>query len=126
MSSGIVRAIVEEALREKRRFRRVRLNQNGRAFIPANDEEAPCIVSDISVGGANVSCRLAQAPTGAAVVYVGGLGRLEGRILSWNRDGFAMEFMCSRLKREKLADLLTVEINRHLLNGEKEQLETHR
>ena len=67
--------------------------------------------------GANVNCRLRRTPYGNAVLYIGGLGRFEGPIVAVANDYFSMKFFCSRKKREKLADMLTIELNRHLLNG---------
>jgi|SRR5438105_3231805 len=117
MTIGIKQTIVEQALRERRYCRRVRLSREGRAFFPATSEEVPCTISDISTGGANVNCRLRRTPYGNAVLYIGGLGRFEGPIVAVANDYFSMKFFCSRKKREKLADMLTIELNRHLLNG---------
>jgi hypothetical protein len=113
----IKREIVEEALKEHRRFRRVRLIRKGRAFIPATSEEVPCTISDISADGASVLCQFARRPAGKAVIYVGELGQFEGPIMAVNARGFTMRFACSRQKRSNLADQLTIELNRHLLNG---------
>ena len=110
------RSIVGEATNERWRFRRVRLPGAGRVYIPATSEEVIGSVQDISVGGATISCELTQRPYGQAVIYVGGLGRLEGEIVRVDRGGFTMTFSCSREKRERLADMLTVELNRHLLD----------
>jgi len=115
--NGVKREIVEEALKEHRRFRRIRLTRDGRAFIPATSEEVPCTISDISAGGANVRCRFARRPAGKAVIYMGELGQFEGPIMAVNDKGFRMRFSCSRQTRGKLADQLTIELNRHLLDG---------
>jgi hypothetical protein len=109
--------IVEEAFRERRRFRRVRLSRIGRAFIVATSEEVPCMISDISADGANVRCKFARKPSGNAVIHIGELGQYEGRIMTASDKGFTMRFSCSRKKRNQLADLLTVELNRHVLKN---------
>jgi hypothetical protein len=49
-------------------------------------------------------------------VYLDGLGQFEGRITAVKKDVIAMAFTCSRQKRQNLADQLTIEINRHLLD----------
>ena len=111
------RGIVEEALREKRRFRRIRLTRNGKVYFPDSGLEAQCRLEDISVGGAFLHCEFLRQPGGQAVVYLDELGRFEGRITAVKKNAFTMAFTCSRQKRHKLADRLTIEINRHLLDG---------
>lgn len=111
------RDIVEEALKEKRRFRRIRLNRSGKVYFPDTAEEAECRLENISVGGALVRCKFLRQPGGRAIVYLGELGQFEGRITALEKDAFSMTFTCSRQKQGKLADQLTVEINRHLLDG---------
>jgi hypothetical protein len=109
------RGIVEEALKEKRRFRRIRLNLSGKVYFPDTAEEIQCRVEDISVGGAFLHCKFLRHPGGQAIVYLGELGRFQGPITAVKKDAFTMEFTCSKQKRDKLADRLTIEINRHLL-----------
>lgn len=109
------RGIVEEALKEKRRFRRIRLNLNGKVYFPDTAEEVQCRVEDISVGGAFLHCKFLRQPGAQAIVYLGELGRFQGQITAVNKNAFTMEFTCSEQKRRKLADQLTIEINRHLL-----------
>jgi hypothetical protein len=115
--NGVKREIVEEALKEHRRFRRIRLTRIGRAYIPATAEEVACTVSDISAGGASVRGHFKRLPAGKAVIYLGELGQFEGPIMSASDNGFRMGFACSRHMRGKLADQLTFELNRHLLSG---------
>lgn len=109
------RGIVEEALKEKRRFRRIRLNLSGKVYFPDTAEEVQCRVEDISVGGAFLQCKFRRHPGDQAIVYLGELGRFQGPITAVKKDAFTMEFTCSKQKRDKLADRLTIEINRHLL-----------
>jgi len=108
--------IIERATKERRRFRRVHFPVSGRLFIPATQEEASCAVQDISPGDAAIICELKQEPKGRAVIYLENLGRFEGPIVRSNEGGFVMTFSCSLQKREKLADQLTLELNRHLLS----------
>lgn len=110
------RGIVEEALKEKRRFRRIRLTRNGKVYFPDSAQEAKCQLADISVGGAFLHCKFSRQPGDQAIVYLDELGQFEGRITAVKKDAFTMAFTCSRHKRHKLADRLTIEINRHLLD----------
>ena len=107
--------VIARALKERRRFRRVRVTITGRLYIPATQEEAVCTVEDISPGDASVMCELKQEPKGRAVIYLDNLGRFEGPIVRNKAGGFVMTFSCSVAKREKLADHLTLEMNRYLL-----------
>jgi len=108
--------IIARALAERRRFRRVHVAVTGRLYIPATQEEATCTVEDISPGDASLLCQLQQEPKGRAVIYLDTLGRFEGPIVRAKNGSFVMTFSCSLQKREKLADQLTLEINRHLLS----------
>lgn len=109
-------AIIARALKERRRFRRVHLAVAGRLFVPATQEETVCTIEDISPGDASVLCQLQQEPFGRAVIYLETMGRFEGPIIRRTKTGFVMAFSCSVQKRERLADQLTVELNRHLLS----------
>lgn len=107
--------VIARALREKRRFRRVKLPLTGRLYVPETQEESNCAVEDISPGDASLLCTLKEEPRGRAVLYLDSLGRFEGPIVRSNEGGFVMTFSCSLQKREKLADQLSFEMNRHLL-----------
>src|SRR5687767_3287711 len=107
--------VIARASKERRRFRRVSLNITGRLYIPSTEEEAMCTVQDISPGDVALRCDLKEEPNGRAVIYLDNLGRFEGPIVRNANGGFVMTFSCSVQKREKLADQLTLELNRHLL-----------
>ena len=109
--------VIARALKERRRFRRVHVAVTGRLYIPATQEETICTVEDISPGDASLLCQLREEPKGRAVIYLDTLGRFEGPIVRAKRGSFVMTFTCSLQKREKLADQLMLEMNRHLLDG---------
>lgn len=102
---------------ERRRFRRVRLDLPGRLFIPAVGEEAVCQVSDLSPGGANVVCALSPAGGTKVVLYVDGFGRFEGQIVRRETASFGVRFSCTVLKRERIAEQLTLFLNNALVDG---------
>src|SRR5262249_16027519 len=108
--------IIARAQKERRRFRRVHVSITGRLYMPANDEETICTVEDISPGDACLLCELREEPKGRAVIYLDTLGRFEGHIVRARNGAFVMTFSCSLPKREKLADQLTLEMNRHLFS----------
>lgn len=105
-----------EAPMDRRRFRRVALAITGRVYVPETQDEALCTTTDISAGGVAIQCELKHEPRGRAVLYLDGFGRFEGPISRETSGGFAMTFDCSQQKRDKLADQLTMAVNRHLLN----------
>ena len=109
--------VIARLLKERRRFRRVNVAVTGRLYIPATQEETICTVEDISPGDASLLCQLREEPKGRAVIYLDTLGRFEGPIVRAKHGSFVMTFTCSLQKREKLADQLMLEMNRHLLDG---------
>jgi hypothetical protein len=108
---------LEETLQERRRFRRVYRPIPGRVYVPGTSEEATCTIEDISAGGAKVGCKLRRRPCGQVILYAGDLGRIEGHVVNASENGFTASFSISRKRRSRLVDQLTVELNRHLLNG---------
>ncbi len=104
-------------LQERRQFRRVKQTLSGRVYFPATAEEAVCTIEGISAGGALVCCALSRPAAGQVILYAGNLGRIEGQVESAADNAFTMSFSCSRKRRDRLADQLTVELNRQLLNG---------
>jgi hypothetical protein len=107
--------LAERARKERRRFRRVQIPITGRLYIPATQEEAACTVENISPGDASIVCQLKQEPHGNVVVYLDSFGRVEGTIVRRTSTGFAINFICSAQKRERLADQLTLTLNRALV-----------
>src|ERR1700689_2960514 len=104
--------VVAEARAERRRHRRVRVDLGGRLFVPAEEHEAQCRVIDLSSGGAQVVCDYIPAGDSQIVLYIDGFGRIEG-IVSRPSDGnFGVKFACSALKRERIAEQLTLHMNR--------------
>ena len=102
---------------ERRRFRRVRLDLPGRLFLPADGEEAPCQVGDLSPGGANVACTLSPATGTQVVLYVDGFGRFEGQVVRREAKNFSVRFSCTVLKRERIVEQLTLFLNDALVEG---------
>ena len=82
--------VIERALKERRRFRRVHVAITGRLYIPATQEEALCTVEDISPGDACIQCELQEEPRGRAVIYLDTLGRFEGPVVRARNGGFVM------------------------------------
>jgi hypothetical protein len=109
-------AVIARAKADRRRYRRVAVDLGGRIFIPGDQREAPCKVFDLSPGGARISCEF-ELPAGTTVIlYVDDFGRFEGTIVRLSGGDFGVQFVCSALKRERVAEQLTVFLNKDLVD----------
>ncbi len=108
--------VIEKAKAERRRFKRVRVDLPGRLFVPAESRETPCKILDLSPGGAAVECEGEIAPDTQVVLYVDGFGRFEGSAVNRAVGGFGIRFNCSALKRERVAEQLTLFANKNLVS----------
>jgi hypothetical protein len=107
--------VVDKARAERRRFRRVQVNLGGRLFVPANNQESKCTVVDMSPGGASLECELSLEADTPVVVYIDGFGRFEGEIVKRPIGGFGVKFNCTQMKRERVAEQLTLFMNKSLV-----------
>lgn len=107
--------LLEKARAERRRFRRVRVDLDGRIFVPADNREAVCKVVDMSPGGASVECEVVPDAATPIILYVDGLGRFEGAVARTSAAGFGVRFSSTQLKRERTAEQLTVLMNKGLV-----------
>jgi hypothetical protein len=108
--------IVAKAKAERRRFRRVRVDLPGRLFVPDKSHEAQCNVADLSPGGASIDCDYVPESGTHVVLYIDGFGRFEGTAVRRDgRPGFGMRFNATLLKREKIAEQLTLFMNKSLI-----------
>jgi len=101
-------------IRERRRFRRLAVEVSGRMLDPIG-REYDCRTADISPGDVRVFSAI-QPPVGERVViYLDGIGRVSGRVArKCGENEIAVIFDFSAHKREKLAEQLTLIINRDL------------
>jgi hypothetical protein len=103
--------VVAQAKAERRRHLRVRVDLPGRLFAPAEEHEAHCRVCDLSPGGAQVVCDFAPLAGSQIVLYIDGFGRFEGAVARPGEGTFGIKFTCSALKRERVAEQLTLYMN---------------
>lgn len=111
-----VEPVIAKSKADRRRFRRVRVDLSGRLFIPSDSRECHCKVVDLSPGGASVECDLVLEMNTPVVLYVDGFGRLEGTIMRAEAGDFGVRFNCTAMKRERIAEQLTLFMNRDLFN----------
>jgi hypothetical protein len=108
--------VVAKAGAERRRFRRVELGLPGRLFIPVDSREERCTITDLSPGGAAVSCETVPDAGTPVVLYVDGFGRFEGKVARANGSGFGVAFVCTPSKRERTAEQLILFLNKTLVD----------
>ena len=108
--------VIEKAKAERRRFRRVRVDLSGRLFVPADSRECHCKVVDLSPGGASIECDLVLEMNMPVVLYVDGFGRIEGTVTRHNPGDVGIRFNCTAMKRERIAEQLTLFMNKELVD----------
>ena len=96
---------------DRRRFQRVNIPLLGR-FMRQNKQEYPCQIVNVSAGGIAVRASITGEMGERIVIYLDTLGRIEGKIVRVNKDGFALQLSASGYKREKIANQLTWLINK--------------
>jgi len=102
---------------ERRRYKRIRLDLPGRLFMPTDASEARCTVANLSPGGAVVDCELVPEPGTSIVLYVDAFGRFEGSVARRDGNSIGIRFTCTSLKRERIAEQLTLFLNKSLVDG---------
>ena len=106
--------IVAKAKAERRRYRRVRVDIPGKLFTPGDEQEAACRVVNLSPGGAAIECDITPDHGTPVVLYVDGFGRFEGTAVRREGQGFGVAFVCTPIKRERIAEQLTLFLNKTL------------
>jgi PilZ domain len=108
--------VVERAKAERRHFLRVRLELAGRFFLPSDNREAECKIVDLSPGGAQITSETVPGEDAQIILYVDGFGRLEGNVTRPSEGSFGVNFHCSAAKRDKIAEQLTLYMNRDVVD----------
>ena len=99
---------------ERRRFRRLPIIVSGR-MLGAGGQEHDCRTADISPGDVRLLTTTAPAIGQQVVLYLEGFGRVSGKVARKCGEGeVAVIFDFSAHKREKLAEQLTLAINKDL------------
>lgn len=102
------------SLRERRRFRRVPIAVTGRLLDTAGKEH-DCRTADISPGDVRIVSDMLPDVGARVVIYLEGIGRVSGRVARRCGEGeMAVIFDYSAHKREKMAEQLTLVINKDL------------
>ncbi len=101
-------------LRERRRFRRMPIEVSGR-MLDGLGREHDCRTADISPGDIRIAAPILPQVGDRVVLYLDGIGRVSGNVARKCGEGeVAIIFDFSAHKREKLAEQLTIFVNRDL------------
>ncbi len=95
---------------ERRRFRRVDLTIKARV-LKEDGEEEPCLVVNISAGGALLKAVNPPAAGEHVVLYIDDVGRHEGQVIRSAKHFFAVDYRGRRAKTKRTADNLTQTLN---------------
>jgi len=106
--------------RERRRFRRAPLVVGGRMLDPLGREH-DCRTADLSPGDVRLAAPILPDVGHRVVLYLDGFGRLAGSVARrCGENEVAIIFDQSAHKREKMAEALTIAMNRDLFQIEEE------
>ncbi len=100
---------------EERNFQRVNIKVYGR-FMLEDRTEHPCQVMQMSPGDMILRTSRIGEPGEKVIAYIDHIGRVEGVLTRTADDGFAMTFVASDRKKDKLAAQLTWLANKHELD----------
>jgi hypothetical protein len=101
-------------IRERRRFRRMPIEVNGR-LLDSLGREHDCRTADISPGDIRIAAPILPQVGERVVIYLAGFGRVSGHVSRKCGEGeVAIIFDFTAHKREKMAEQLTLAVNRDL------------
>jgi len=101
-------------LRERRRFRRMPIEVTGRLLDTAG-RELDCRTADISPGDVRIVATELPTIGDRVVIYLDGFGRVSGKVARKCGEGeVAIIFDFTAHKREKMAEQLTLAVNKEL------------
>lgn len=103
-------APIEAQGADRRKYNRVELNAKARV-LRENGDEDPCLITNISAGGALLKAK-SPPPAGEKVVlYIDSVGRFEGRVVRSGKHSFAVDYRGRKSKTRRTADSLTIALN---------------
>ena len=101
-------------IRERRRFRRMPIEVSGR-LLDGSGREHDCRTADISPGDIRIAASTLPPVGDRVIIYLAGFGRVSGHVARKCGEGeVAIIFDFTAHKREKMAEQLTLAVNRDL------------
>jgi len=110
-------ASVDNQTHDKRVHRRIGISLPGR-YMLTNRQEYRCQTLDISVGGLSIRGYEKGNLGDTVILYIDEIGRIEGKIVRHLDKGFAISFLPSPAKRQRLLEKLTWLMNKDKLEGD--------
>jgi len=95
---------------DRRRHLRTEIPLKARFMIKPG-EEFPCLVSNISAGGALLRAKNPPEAGQSIVVYIDDVGRFEAKVIRAGKHTFAVDYRGRRAKSKRTADSLTQALN---------------
>ncbi len=105
-------ALIARDQAERRRHVRVQVDLAGRIFVPSDGREGRCHIVEMSSGDARVMSAVVPERGEQIILYVDGFGKFEAKVARADVGGFAVQFNCSALKRDRVAEQLALLMNR--------------
>jgi hypothetical protein len=96
--------------RSQRSCERAELSLTGR-YLRGQSDDRPLLTSNISCDGAFILCQSPPDCGEQIICYFDDLGRVAAEVIQLAPGGFAVRFLTSALKRDRLADRLTRLVN---------------
>lgn len=94
------------------RRRHARIHAPLRARVLTEDGyERPCVVSNISAGGALLKAKTAPPAGSYVVLYIDDVGRFEGKVVRSGQHSFAVDYRGRKSKSQRTADAITAAVH---------------
>jgi hypothetical protein len=95
----------------------IRVDLPGRLFVPDDEREAPCRITELSPDGASLQCEMVPEAGATVVLYIDGLSRFESMIARCDGNVIDLKFVCTVAKRERTAEQIAALYNKDLNSG---------
>ena len=92
--------------KDRRSNERPTVAVKGTIFFPDREYEEQCAVVDLSPDGAGLKATFSAASGEPLILFIGGLGRFEGKIVWRDRLRVGVQFRYSETKRARVAELI--------------------
>jgi hypothetical protein len=103
---------------ERRRHARVDLPLKAR-FLGESGEERPCLVTNVSAGGALLRAAAPPREGESVVLYIDDVGRFEGTVVRSAGNEFAIDYRGRRSKSKRTADALTIILHQRAIGADR-------
>lgn len=88
---------------DSRQDTRTALNLPGQMYLPAEEAAQSCTVTDISIGGARITCEDVPPVSALVILHVEGFGRFEGVTTNFSNGALGLRFLVPENRRALLA-----------------------